>query len=186
MDDGITIVDDALSTSATGWPFDDEGTPKQRIELIRDGVGAAVVHDRHTAAQAGTDSTGHALPAPNTLGPHAVNPSLLPGDGGSFDNMIAGCERGLLVTRFHYTNVVHPKETTITGMTRDGTFIVEDGAITGAVRNLRFTQSIVAALQRVEAISAETAYATEIFDEGGHFPSLRLPTFTFSGTTSFG
>lgn len=186
VDPQVTIVDDALSPAATGLPFDDEGTPKQRVELIRDGVGAAVVHDRHTAAQAGTRSTGHALPAPNTQGPHAVNPLLAPGNGGSFDDVIAGCERGLLVTRFHYTNVVHPKETTITGMTRDGTFMVTDGRITGAVRNLRFTQSILAALQRVEAISAETAYATEIFEEGGRFPSLRLPTFTFSGTTSFG
>ncbi|MPZ71844.1 MAG: hypothetical protein GEU74_01215 [Nitriliruptorales bacterium] len=186
VDPRLTVVDDALSPLGTGLPFDYEGTPKQRVELIRDGAAVGIVHDRHSAAKAGTSSTGHGLPAPNTHGPLSMNPALLAGDGGAFDDVIGGCERGLLVTRFHYTNVVHPKETSITGMTRDGTFLVEDGRISAAVKNLRFTQSILAALEHVEAISSQTAYATEIFEEGGHFPSLRLPTFTFSGATSFG
>ena len=186
VDTRLTVVDDALGPLATGHAFDYEGTPKQRVEMIRNGIATAVVHDRHSAAKAGTQSTGHGLPAPNTHGPLSLNPALLAGTDGSFDDVLAGCERGLLVTRFHYTNVVHPKETTITGMTRDGTFLVEDGRITAPVKNLRFTQSILAALATVEAISTETAYATEIFEEGGHFPSLRLPSFTFSSTTSFG
>jgi PmbA protein len=153
---------------------------------VRDGVVANVVHDRATAARSGTTSTGHALPAPNTFGPLATDPVLRPGDGGSVDDLVAGCERGILVTRLHYTNVLHPKSTVVTGMTRDGTFLIEDGRVTGPVRNLRFTQSILQALSHVEAVSTETRYASQLYGEGARFPAVRLPAFAFSGTTSFG
>jgi predicted Zn-dependent protease len=186
VDERITVVDDAVSPATAGQPFDDEGTPKQAVPLIRDGVATAVVHDRHSAARAGTTSTGHGLPAPNPWGPMSVNPLLTPGDDGSVDDLVAGCERGVLVTRFHYSNVVDPKRTLLTGMTRDGTFAIRDGRIAGPVRNLRFTQSVVAALEQVEAISTETSYATELHGEGGRFPALRLGGFAFTGTTSFG
>ena len=186
VDSRLNLVDDATSEHATGWPFDYEGTPKQRVELLRDGKAVAVVHDRHTAHQAGVTSTGHGLPAPNTYGPLATDPMLLPGSDGSADDMVSRCERGLLVTRFHYTNVVHPKETSITGMTRDGTFLVEDGRITNAVRNLRFTQSILAALEHIDGLGSATAYASELFESGSRFPALALPSFTFNSTTTFG
>jgi predicted Zn-dependent protease len=186
LDPAVTIADDALAPDTVGFPFDAEGTPKQRVELVRDGVLAAVVHDRATGARAGTGSTGHGLPAPNTWGPLPVNPLMSPGDGGSIDDLVAGCERGLLVTRFHYTNVVEPMEAVLTGMTRDGTFLVVDGRVTGAVRNLRFTQSALAALARVEAVSTETGYASELFFAGSRCPALRLPAFTFTSATTFG
>lgn len=186
VDERITLVDNALAPEATGLPFDYEGTPKQVVDLLRDGVIAGVVHDRHSAAKAGVTSTGHGLPAPNTHGPMALDPVLLPGDDGTVDDLIAGCERGLLVTRFHYTNVVHPKETSITGMTRDGTFLIRDGQIVQAVRNLRFTQSILEALHTIDGLSSTTSYASEIFGDGSRFPALALPAFTFNSTTSFG
>jgi predicted Zn-dependent protease len=186
VDARLTLVDDAVSPAATGLPFDYEGTPKQRVELIKDGVAAAVVHDRHSAKRAGVVSTGHGLPAPNTHGPLAMDPMLLPGHDGTVDDLVSRCERGLLVTRFHYTNIVHPKETSITGMTRDGTFLVEDGRITTGVRNLRFTQSILGALERIDGLSTSTSFASEIFDAGALFPALALPAFQFNSTTSFG
>lgn len=186
VDPRITLVDDAADPAATGLPFDYEGTPKQRVELLRDGVAVGVVHDRHSAAKAGAASTGHGLPAPNTYGALPTDPILLPGRDGSVEDLVGACERGLLVTRFHYTNVVHPKESSITGMTRDGTFLVEDGRITSAVRNLRFTQSILEALERIDGLSSTTAYATEIFSDGSRFPALALPAFEFNSTTSFG
>lgn len=185
-DPRITLTDDALSSAATGLGFDWEGTPRRRVDLIRDGVLAGVVHDRRTGALSGSGSTGHALPAPNAFGPIAINPVLAPGDGGAIEDLVAGLERGLLVTRFHYTNVVHPLETTVTGMTRDGTFLVEDGEIRHGVRNLRFTESILGALSSVDAISSETEYASELFPGGSRWPGLRLPAFRFSGTTTFG
>ena len=182
----ITIVDDALSPATLGFPFDFEGTPKRRVDLIRDGVLAGVVHDRRTARKAGAVSTGHGLPAPNPHGPFAVNPLLMPGDGGGVDDLVAGTERGLLVTRFHYANVVHPLRTAITGMTRDGTFLIEDGRLTRGVRNLRFTQSILGALEHVDAVGTDTGYATELFFGGSRWPALALPRFAFTGTTTFG
>jgi predicted Zn-dependent protease len=186
LDPKVTVVDDALSPDTVGFPFDAEGTPKQRVELVRGGVLGAVVHDRATGARAGSGSTGHGLPAPNTYGPVAANPLMAAGDDGSVDDLVAGCERGLAVTRFHYTNVVQPLETVLTGMTRDGTFLVEDGRVVGAVRNLRFTQSILEALARVDAVSTETGYASELFFGGSRCPGLRLPAFTFTSTTTFG
>ncbi len=186
LDPALTIVDDATAPGTVGYPFDAEGTPAQRVELVRDGVLRGVVHDRATGARAGTGSTGHGLPAPNTFGPVAANPLVAPGDGGSVQDLVDGCERGLLVTRFHYTNVVQPLETVLTGMTRDGTFLVEDGRVVGAVRNLRFTQSVLAALARVEAVSTETGYASELFFGGARCPALRLPAFAFTSTTTFG
>jgi PmbA protein len=185
LDEQVTIVDDARSPATIGSPVDLEGTPAQRVELVQGGVLAGIVHDRFTAARMGASSTGHALMAPNPEGPIATHPMLLPGDGGAVEDLVAGTERGLLVTRFHYTNVVHPVETSVTGMTRDGTFLIEEGRITKAVRNLRFTQSIVAAFQAVDAISSETRYASELFPSGSRQPAVRLPAFSFTGTTTF-
>lgn len=182
----VSVVDDALSPRTVGLPFDFEGTPKQRVDLLRDGVVAGVVHDLHSAARAGVASTGHGLLAPNPHGPVPLNPLMEPGADGGIDDLVVGMERGLLVTRFHYTNVVEPMHTVLTGMTRDGTFLVEDGRITAAVRNLRFTQSIVAALAEVGAISTETGYASELFFGGSRCPAVRLPAFSFTGSTTFG
>jgi predicted Zn-dependent protease len=186
LDPRITIVDDALSPDTIGYPFDYEGTPKQRVELVRAGVLGSLCHDRATGRRAGTGSTGHGLPAPNTFGPVPLNPLMAAGEDGSLDDLVAGCERGLAVTRFHYTNIVRPRETTLTGMTRDGTFLVEDGRITRAVRNLRFDQSILDALATVDAVSTERGYASELFFGGSRCPGVRLPAFSFSSTTTFG
>jgi predicted Zn-dependent protease len=146
-------------------------------------VATGVAHDRTSAALAGTESTGHAFPAPNPEGGAPANPSLRPGSA-SYDDLVAGCERGLVVTRFHYTNAVHALSTTITGMTRDGTFLVEDGRVVGGVRNLRFTQSVLDALSTVEAVGRETALGTE-FGGAVRVPALRLGRFHFSSGTTY-
>ncbi len=186
VDPRVTLVDDPTSPDTVGLPFDAEGTPTRRLALVESGRFAAVAHDRSTGARAGTGSTGHALIPPNTYGPVPANPLMAPGDGGSVDDLIGGMERGLLVTRFHYTNVVEPVETSLTGMTRDGTFLVSDGRIVGGVRNLRFTQSVLAALSAVEAISTETGYASELFFGGSRCPAVRLSSFAFTSATTFG
>lgn len=186
LDPSITFVDDAADPQARGFPFDGEGTPKQRVVLVRDGVLEGVVHDRRTAAKARTTSTGHALPPPSVIGPIPLHPFLLPGDGGSVDDLVAASERALLVTRFHYVNVARPKETVLTGMTRDGTFLVEEGRVVRSVRNLRFTQSLVDALSRVDAVATETGYGTEIRGLDTWVPAMALPAFRFTGETDFG
>lgn len=179
----VTIVDDPLAPDMLGHPFDAEGTPKSPLALVDAGVARAVAHDRTSARLGNAESTGHAFPAPNPQGGMPANPSLRPGDA-SLDDLVAGLERGLLVTRFHYTNAVHPLSTTITGMTRDGTFLVEDGKVAGGVRNLRFTQSVVDALDAVEAVGRETVLGSE-FGGSVRVPALRIGTFHFSSATSF-
>ena len=176
----VTIYDDALSDGTLGLPFDFEGVPRSRVNLIEDGVFLGGVYDLRTAKQAGTTTTGHALPPPNPEGPFPLNLFMAPGETG-LEEMIASTERGLLVTRFHYTNVVHPVESTITGMTRDGTFLIEDGEIAQPVKNLRFTQSILEALSGTEMIGRETELASEFFFSASRVPALKVASFNFSG-----
>jgi PmbA protein len=176
----VTIYDDALSDGTLGLPFDFEGVPRSRVNLIEDGVFLGGVYDLRTAKQAGTTTTGHALPPPNPEGPFPLNLFMAPGETG-LEQMIASTERGLLVTRFHYTNVVHPVESTITGMTRDGTFLIEDGEIAQPVKNLRFTQSILEALSGTEMIGRETELASEFFFSASRVPALKVASFNFSG-----
>jgi predicted Zn-dependent protease len=95
--------------------------------------------------------------------------------------MIASTERGLLVTRFHYSNIVHAVESTITGMTRDGTFWIEDGEIAYPVKNFRFTQSIIEALTDTESIGRDTELASEFFFSASRVPALKIASFNFSG-----
>ena len=178
----ISICDDALAAGTLGVPFDFEGTPKQRVALVEDGVFRGAVHDRRSAKQAGGTSTGHALPPPNPEGPFPLNVCMEPGDA-SVQDMIAAVERGLLVTRFHYSNVVNPVEATITGMTRDGTFLIENGEIGRPVRNLRFTQSIPQALAATRMIGRDRELASEFFFSASLVPALLIDDFQFTSAS---
>jgi predicted Zn-dependent protease len=177
----VTIRDDATDPAGTPCSFDYEGVAKQRVSLIEAGVCREVVHDAQTAHRAGRASTGHGLPAPNTYGPFPIN-MVMDAGGASRDELIGGLERGLLVTRFHYTNVVHPKLAMMTGMTRDGLFLVEDGRIVGPVRNLRFTQSYLEALAGVEAVGSERRLLRG-FMGSTLVPAVRIAAFGFTGVT---
>jgi PmbA protein len=177
----VTIVDDATEPGAMPMAFDYEGVAKQRVVLVERGVCRDVVWDAQTAARSGRKSTGHGLPAPNPYGPFPLNMVMSPGDA-SRDELIGGLDHGLLVTRFHYTNPVHPKLAIVTGMTRDGTFLVENGRIVGPVRNLRFTQSYLAALAGTTAVGRDRR--TLRGDFGGVLvPAIRVDGWTFTGAT---
>ncbi len=182
--DLVTITDDG--TDADGFPagFDAEGVAKQRLVLLDRGVCRDLAYDQQTAARAHRASTGHGLPAPNPYGPFPTNMAMAPGSA-SLEELIGGMERGLLVTRFHYTNPVHGKRVVITGMTRDGTFLVEGGRIVGPVRNLRFTMSYLDALAGVEAVSRERRCIKGMLG-GAVVPALRIGSFTFTGATAAG
>ncbi len=157
-------------------PFDWEGLPKRKVMLIENGLGVGVAYDTYAATKEGKQSTGNALPAPNIYGPLPTNLFLNTGDA-TLEDMIASTDRGLLVTRFHYTNIIHPKLTTFTGMTRDGTFLIEKGKIVRPVQKLRFTQSIVDALSAVEMIGREGRLV-----EGGYVwaPAIKVGRFSFT------
>ena len=176
----ITLVDDGSREGTLGIPFDFEGVRRRRVPMIEDGVFRGGVFDLRTAKQAGTETTGHALPAPNPEGPFPLNVFMAPGDA-SLAEMIAATDRGLLITRFHYTNVVHPVESTITGMTRDGTFLIEDGEVKHPVKNFRFTQSILEALESTTMVGRETELASEFFLSASRVPALKVESFNFSG-----
>jgi PmbA protein len=186
LDPRISIWDDGLSSEGLPWPFDFEGVPKQRVDLIEDGVARGVVYDSYRAGkEAGMSSTGHALPAPNAFGPFTLNTFLSPGKA-TLEEMIASTERGLYVTRFHYTRPVEPTKVVITGMTRDGTFLIENGEITYPVKNLRFTQSYLEALNHVEMIGKEPRLLLGIGDIArDSVPALKLSRFMFTGATEF-
>ncbi len=180
MNEKVTIYDDALSPATLGLAFDYEGTPKRRFDLVREGVVLGGVHDRRSARKEGVESTGHALPPPNTEGAFPLNLFLEPGDA-SLEDMVHSTKRGLLVTRFHYSNIVHPTEAVITGMTRDGTWLIEDGELKHPVKNFRFTQSIIDALRDVELVGRDTELASEFFFAASRVPALKISSFQFTG-----
>ena len=182
IDPRISIWDDGLDPAGLPQPFDFEGVPKQRVELITNGVARGVVYDSYAAGKEGRQSTGHALPAPNTFGPFPLNSFFSPGDA-TVEQMIKSTERGLYVTRFHYTRPAEPTKVVVTGMTRDGTFWIENGEIAYPVNNLRFTQSYLEALNGVEAIGSKP----KLMEGFGtvSVPALKLSAFTFTGATEF-
>ena len=139
------------------------------------------MYDSQTAARAGVASTGHGLPAPNPWGPFPLNMVMEPGTA-TREELIGGLDRGLLVTRFHYTNPVHPKLAIVTGMTRDGTFLVEGGEVVGPVKNLRYTQSYLAALAGTVAVASERK-TLKGFLGGVVVPAIRVDGWTFTGAT---
>jgi predicted Zn-dependent protease len=178
-DEKITLWDDGLDPRGIPFPFDFEGVPKQKVMLLESGVAKNVVYDSFTANREGKKSTGHAFLAPNPYGPYPSHLFLATGSA-TKEEMIASIERGLLVTRFHYTNVVHPKLAIITGMTRDGTFLIEKGAIRRGVKNFRFTQSILEALERVSMVASQGKLG-----DYSWAPALKIDSFHFSGKTQF-
>ena len=182
---GITLVDDAFDPRTFGRPFDYEGTPRRRMALIEQGIARAVVHDRRTAQSAGTGSTGHACAPPAVDGPLPYDLVLATGER-SLAELIAGTERGILVTRFWYNRVVDARRTLITGMTRDGTFLIENGRLARGIRNLRFNESVLEMLERADAIGREAE--PTVFDYAGNCvvaPALRVRDFRFTGVTRF-
>jgi PmbA protein len=180
LDPRVTIYDDGHDLAGLPQSFDYEGFPKQRVVMFDHGVANAVVYDSFTAAREGKPNTGHALPAPNSYGPLPMHTMLEAGDA-SVEEMIRGIERGIYVTRFHYTNTLHPVKTIFTGMTRDGTFMIEHGELTRPIKNLRFTQSILDVLHDVKALGRERIQCSEYITVVA--PAIHSARFNFTGIT---
>ena len=185
MGENVSIWDDGLSPDTIEEAFDYEGVPKQRVELIERGVAKGVVWDSYLAGKQGGEarSTGHALPAGVMFGPIPMNLFFGSGDA-TQDEMVRDTKRGLLVTRFWYTRTVHPLNVVVTGMTRDGTFLIEDGKVVAPVRSMRFTQGYLDAMNHVDAIGRETPLL--LGDIGGgvrRIPALKIGAWTFTGVS---
>jgi PmbA protein len=193
--DNVTIWDDVAHPLQTGSPFDGEGVRRQRVGLVENGVVKRVVYARATAERmkqsefrekvGPIEATGHGFALPNEMGEMPLNIVFAPvADPQTVDEMIASTERGVLVTRLWYIREVEPFEKMLTGMTRDGTFLIENGKVTGGVRNFRFNESLIHMLSNIEAMSVPVrACGEESFDMV--VPAMKVRDFNFTEVTKF-
>ncbi len=193
--ENINIWDDVAHPLQAGSPFDGEGMRRQRVSLVENGTVQRVVYARGTAAKmkksecaakAGrVEPTGHGFPLPNEMGEMPMNIVFgSPETPQTVEQMIASTERGILVTRLWYIREVDPYEKIVTGMTRDGTFLVENGKVQRGLRNFRFNQSLIAMLSNVEAMSVPVrASGEESFDMV--VPAMKVKEFIFTEATKF-
>jgi predicted Zn-dependent protease len=206
FDPSITLIDEPLGSRpepAPGLPFDIEGTPTQSLVLVREGITKAVTHDRSSAAAARAESTGHASGSSRTWGPIATHmsleaappasePALPPADPSSpvaaaARPLVARMERGLLITDFWYTRCLDQKALIMTGLTRNGVWLVEDGEIKGAVGNMRFTQAYPQALGpgMVHGIGSESVLLPDRWSGVRYAaPALHLASWNLTGNAS--
>ena len=184
----INLSDSPLSPRTLPRSFDAEGTRKAPLPLIVDGVAQGVAYDLRSAALAGASTTGHALaPGGDPAGPHPTNLVLEGGEAAGETALCAPVERGVYVTRLWYANVVRPKETLITAVTRDGTFLIEDGRVTRPLRELRLTDSVLGILERTQALARDQHLTSDGEFYGRRFafgvvcPALRADAVRFTG-----
>jgi predicted Zn-dependent protease len=185
---GVSLTEDPNDASELGFaaPFDREGTARRRVVLLEDGVARGVLYDRIHAARARTESTGSSIVPDAALGA-SIGPSALhmeAGDASSVDELLAGMDRGLYVCRLHYVNgLLEPRRAVMTGLTRDGCFLVEKGKISRAVGNLRFTDSLLEGLARCDGRTRSRTPVPTWWSEAGAcaVPAVRMRGFRFNG-----
>jgi PmbA protein len=193
----INIVDDAYHPLQSGAPFDGEGLPRQRVPLVENGVPGKLVYARSTAHRVNNSewaqkvgrvsATGHGFPLPNEIGDAPMNivfEGPRPEDEKTIDQMISSTQKGVLVTRLWYIREVDPYEKILTGMTRDGTFLIENGKLRYGIRNFRFNQSLIDMLKSVEEMGRPVrASGEETFDMV--VPAMKVRDFNFTEVTKF-
>jgi PmbA protein len=183
LGENITLCDDAFDPQQSGPPFDGEGLPRQKVLLVDKGAPCNLVYARATAKKMKAKPTGHGLSLPNEWGEAPLN-LVFRGGNSSVDEMVRSTERGILVTRLWYIREVDPYEKVLTGMTRDGTFLVEDGRVTGGIRNFRFNQGMLEMLSNVELLGPAVRSAGEEAFEMV-VPAMKVRNFHFSEVTKF-
>jgi len=181
--DGIHIADDVYHPLQSGAPFDGEGVPRRRLALVENGVVRELARSRQEAVRDGVQPTGHGFPVPNEEGEAPLN-IVIEGGGQRLEDIIASTERAILVTRFWYIREVDPYQKIMTGMTRDGTFLVEGGRVVCGMKNFRFNESLIELLNKVDAMSpSERVSGEESFDMVA--PAMRVRDFNFTEATGF-
>jgi PmbA protein len=178
MGNNVTIRDDFTHPLGDGIPFDFEGVRRTVVDLIKDGIAKDVVYDSYYASKTGHPNTGHALPAPNSEGPFPLNVVVEPGSRSAAD-IVKDVERGVLVSRTWYIRLVDQKKLLITGMTRDGLFLIERGKVKHGLKNMRFNESIVDALGRCELAKVLERSENHVL------PAVRIDDFHFTSGTTF-
>ena len=193
--ENISIVDDVGHPLQSNAPFDGEGVRRRPVSLVEKGVIRRLVYARgsaekmrkseHAAKVGEIESTGHGFPLPNEMGEAPTNIVFVTSGGEqTVEQMIAGTERGILITRLWYIREVDPYEKILTGMTRDGTFLVENGKVKHGIRNFRFNQSLIETLNHVEAMGKPVrSSGEEAFDMV--VPAMKVNDFNFTEVTKF-
>ena len=179
----ITLWDDVYHPLQLGAPYDGEGLPRQKVLLVERGVPRNLVYSRATANKMDAQPTGHGLALPNEWGEAPVN-LVFEGGNSSLEEMIASTKRGILATRLWYIREVDPYEKILTGMTRDGTFLIEDGQVVSGIRNMRFNQSVLEMLSKAELLGpAVRSTGEEAFEMV--VPPMKVHDFHFTEVTKF-
>ena len=191
LDPKVTLIDDALDSRGLPEAFDFEGTPKQRVALVEEGVIRNAVWDRETAIRGGRESTGHGLPPGSRgEGSFATAVAMAPGEAESTDELAELVGDGIYVTRLHYLGIVNAREGVLTGMTKDGTFRIRDGKIAEPLVNLRFTISVPELLADVPGLTRDVKLVnlSDFYDErwayGYRVPAMATASFNVTGTGS--
>ena len=174
----ITIKDDYTNPNTVYIPFDDEGTPKRALTLIENGIAKNITHDLSSGTKFSCRSTGHS----NTITHYGNVPRNLVIDGGetALDEIIKNTDRGILVTRFHYINALDPREALLTGLTKDGLFLIEKGQITKSLKNMRFSESMLHAFNNILAVSKDRERTTLFYFGNNYVPAIKIREFNFS------
>ncbi len=180
----LNITDDFSNDAWSGLPFDFDGYPRTRVELVKNGVFTGMVSDSVTAEKLGMPNTGHSVGQPNQYGAFAGNVVVEHGDK-SLMELIGNVKHGLYVVQFHYTNISEASALTVTGMSRDGLFLIEDGKLTRPIKNMRFTQSLLESFAKIVALSSERKMITGFFFGGAYVPGAVIEDFNFSSATEF-
>jgi PmbA protein len=193
--ENVDIWDDVAHPLQSGAGFDGEGVRRERVRLVEKGVVKRLVYARATAERMKRSeykdkvgpvaATGHGFSLPNEMGEAPMNIVFgAPAKPQTIEQMVASTERGILVTRLWYIREVDPYEKILTGMTRDGTFLVEDGKIQSGVLNFRFNESLIHLLSNVEAMGTLVrASGEESFDMV--VPAMKVREFNFTEVTKF-
>lgn len=180
MGTNVTITEDPFHPMMQFMPFDYEGVPKRKVSMVESGIARDGVFDSYYASMAGTSSTGNALAPDNNYGPYP-KAMVLAGGSSSVEEMIKATPSGIYITRFWYLNFLNPMKTMVTGYTRDGTFLIEDGRITKPIQDMRVQQSMLEAFSNAEAISSEQRlipqYGTLML-----VPFMKIANFNLSAT----
>ncbi|MBI3557799.1 MAG: TldD/PmbA family protein [Deltaproteobacteria bacterium] len=187
FDERVTLLDDPLNPEIGGSYFDGQGVAKHRVTFVQNGVLKELANDLKTARQLKRAPTGHGIEEPNASDPIPWNIGLdWSGDrAADTTELVSRVKRGILVTQFHYTNLIDVMIPSLTGMTRNGTFLIEDGKITKPIRNMRFMQSMTEFFNNVDAVSREQERASTFFGGASLAPSVLVRKFHFSSGTEF-
>lgn len=189
--DVVSIWDDPHDPRCLPLPIDYEGLPSQRVDIISNGIAMGPVHDYQTAMEAGTRSTGHAeAPFGDFFSGPSADHIVMPTGTASVEEMVANVERGVWVTRFHYTHCPDPKRVIATGTTRDGTFLIENGRVVGALKNLRLEMGVLDLLSSMreagEGKLCQDWWAANGMSTTNYFvPAMRFGECRFTGVTTF-